>query len=378
MDYIYKTIQVVGFIKCNDALDCSSQGDCYFSFKQYAAKFCTCYINYIGNHCQINTVSTYNLSIKINDTISLLNEIFEVVYYENKAISFITKILKNLSLLINLLSVNMIWSMLFQCEAMIELLKGDPMILSMILSALGQFYYHNDIFSANYYIFYSRIKLLILKSVYYYSKNFNKKLPFSSNLSFYNDFLNISINELYLNNLSYFVQDQNFTKTDILLSDNLTNILIKSCDFIIIVSLTWKYLPEIYTLNNNIVTQVKYFNFFDVISNDWFSTDTDSYNYTIKIPILTSLENWKNLLMKNYIFSSYDAIINNSNFWVCQAWNHITEQWENNSCSLTRFINDCFYCMCSNFSYKEFSVRINLQAISALENKYVYQVSILN
>jgi len=375
LDYIYGIISV-GYIKCINLLDCSGQGTCYFS--SIGKKNCYCYPYFSGSHCQIDDVGFNNLTQKIQDLTNLSNEIFEVVSIE-KTIPFFLTALKNLVLMTSLLNPETLSDIVLQLETIFDLSKYSQMQLSLFLPILANTFAHFQTLETDYFILFSRIKNLILKCVDSYSRNILWNVSFgnSSNVYYSNSYLSLSVFQLVTSNLTSLFSEDPSLQNFFIITNETANILNKNSNFLSFSTIVWKFLPGFFTINNNIISYVVYFNIFDVIMNEWLildSNDITSTSFILKIPILTSFDSWNNILTSSFNVSLINITNNSSNLWICQYWNNFLEIWQSNGCYLQQFINDSFYCVCSNFTFKEYSVRINLEIYQNYNFTYVYQV----
>ena len=253
------------------------------------------------------------------------------------------------------------------------------MQLSLFLPILANTFAHFQTLETDYFILFSRIKNLILKCVDSYSRNILWNVSFgnSSNVYYSNSYLSLSVFQLVTSNLTSLFSEDPSLQNFFIITNETANILNKNSNFLSFSTIVWKFLPGFFTINNNIISYVVYFNIFDVIMNEWLildSNDITSTSFILKIPILTSFDSWNNILTSSFNVSLINITNNSSNLWICQYWNNFLEIWQSNGCYLQQFINDSFYCVCSNFTFKEYSVRINLEIYQNYNFTYVYQV----
>ena len=325
--------------------------------------------------CQIDGIGYKNFSQKISDSNNLLNEIFDFSQKDNRSIPFFIQTMSNLIKMKNLLDKKILVNLIAKLEDIFELFKLDKMQLSLMLPALSNLFYHFE--NLNFMLF-LRIKKLIMKSIDAYSRKIlSSVLTISVDVSYSTSFLNVSIIQIPTTNLTSQFSASNSSQ-NFIISNETASLLVEKTNLILFSSFIWKYLPQYFTVNNNIISAIVYFNFFDVILNEWvFFENSELQNspFVIKIPILASFDNLNQSLMTSFNIK-YENIFNNgSTLWVCQYWNYFLEKWQSQGCYFQKFQQNNFYCACSNMFFKEYSVSINLQAYQRINATYQYQIA---
>lgn len=372
LDYIGDMIYF-GFSKCFNDIDCLKNGRCYFN--AFGKKQCNCSSNFVGSMCQIDKIGFQAFSQKISDSNVLLNEIFDLSQKDNRSIPFFIQTIGSLIKMRNLLDQKILVSLIAKLEYIFELFKSDKMQLSLMLPVLSNIFYHFE--NLNFMLF-LKIKKLIMKSIDAYSRKIlSSVLTNSVNVFYSTPFLNVSILQLPTSNLtSHF--STNDSSQNFFISDQTATIIIGKTNLILFSSLVWKYLPQYFTVNNNIISVIIYFNFFDVILNEWVSFENSELQnspFVIKIPILASFDHLNETLYTTFNIKSENIFNNGSKLWVCQYWNYFEEEWQSQDCYLQKFHQNNFYCACSNMIFKEYSVSLNLQAYPRNNDTYQYKIA---